>query len=144
MTLRAENPGQTVALGERIGALLKPGAVLALRGGLAAGKTTLVKGIAKGLGIADDIVSPTYTLIREYSGRLRLFHMDAYRLGGSDEFLSIGVEEYLYGDGVSVIEWSERVEEMLPENAVRISLEALPDGVRRIEVEGKDLEEALL
>jgi tRNA threonylcarbamoyladenosine biosynthesis protein TsaE len=117
--------------------------VIALFGGLAAGKTTLTKGIARGLGIDEDVTSPTYTLISEYAGRLRLYHMDAYRLEGEADFLELGAEEFLYGDGVSVVEWSERIAGILPANAARISLEALPDGRRRISIEDVFLEEAL-
>lgn len=122
---------------------MRSGMVLALRGGLAAGKTTLTKGIAAGLGIAQDVTSPTYTLISEYAGRLPLYHMDAYRLDGEEDFLALGAEEYLYGSGVCVVEWSERVQDALPENSARIELEALPDGKRKITIEDRFLEEAL-
>ncbi len=127
-------------MGARIGRALKPGTVIALFGGLAAGKTTLAKGIARGLEVAEDVTSPTYTIISEYSGRLRLFHMDAYRLENEDDFLSLGADEYLYGDGICVIEWSERIEGALPKEAARIVLEALPDGSRRILVTDPYLE----
>lgn len=130
-------------MGERIGRVLRPNTVLALFGGLAAGKTTLTKGIARGLDILEDVTSPTYTLISEYSGRLRLFHMDAYRLDGEEDFLDLGAEEYLYGNGVCVLEWSERVEGAIPGNAARIAVEALPDGSRRIAIEDRYLEDAL-
>jgi tRNA threonylcarbamoyladenosine biosynthesis protein TsaE len=130
----------TQALGARIGRALKPGTVIALFGGLAAGKTTLAKGIARGLEVAEDVTSPTYTIISEYSGRLRLFHMDAYRLENEDDFRSLGADEYLYGDGICVIEWSERIEGALPKEAARIVLEALPDGSRRILVTDPYLE----
>lgn len=133
----------TIALGDRIGRAATPGMIIALRGGLAAGKTTLTMGIAKGLGIDDPVLSPTYTLIREYQGRLPLYHMDAYRLTGPEDFLSLGVEEYLFGDGVCVIEWSERVEAALPERRERIALTLAEDGSRRIEIQSPILEAAL-
>jgi tRNA threonylcarbamoyladenosine biosynthesis protein TsaE len=122
---------------------LRRGSVVALRGGLAAGKTTLTKGIARGLSISEDVTSPTYTIVSEYAGKLPLYHMDAYRLGGEEEFLSIGAEELLYGAGVCVVEWSERVASCIPKTAIRIELEALDDGGRRIVVDASDLEEAL-
>ncbi len=119
------------------------GNVVALKGGLAAGKTTLTKGIARGLDVAEDVTSPTYTIVSEYRGRYPLYHMDAYRLSGEEDFLSIGAEELLYGDGVCVVEWSERVESCLPPTAYRVALEALDDGSRRITLEAPPLEEAL-
>lgn len=132
-----------MALGERIGATVPPGFVIALRGGLAAGKTTLVKGIARGLGIEEDVTSPTYTLISEYRGRMPLYHMDAYRLEGEEDFLALGVEEYLYGDGLCVVEWSERVSSALPGDAAVLTLRPLDDGSRRVEVNSALLEGVL-
>ena len=129
-------------MGERIGHVLWSGSVIALRGGLAAGKTTLTKGIARGLEVDEDVTSPTYTIVSEYSGRLPLYHMDAYRLVGEEDFLSIGAEELLYGNGVCVVEWSERVDSCLPPSTFRISLETLEDGGRRISVDAPEIEEA--
>ncbi len=120
-----------------------PGSVLALRGGLAAGKTTLVKGIALGMGIREEVTSPSYTIISEYSGRLPLYHMDAYRLDGDEDFAALGADEYLCGRGVSVVEWSERVEASIPAGAAIVSLETRADGSRSIRVQGTALEEAL-
>ncbi|MFA6506603.1 MAG: tRNA (adenosine(37)-N6)-threonylcarbamoyltransferase complex ATPase subunit type 1 TsaE [Treponemataceae bacterium] len=137
------NASETIRLGERIGRALRAGTILALRGGLAAGKTTLTKGIAAGLDIDADVTSPTYTLISEYSGRMPLYHMDAYRLDGVDDFLALGVEEYLYGDGVCVIEWSERVAAALPKSAAIIELKTLSDGKRMIVIEDQLLEDLL-
>jgi tRNA threonylcarbamoyladenosine biosynthesis protein TsaE len=143
LTVLSPTEKTTVALGERIGSVLRPGSVVALRGALAAGKTTLTKGIALGLGVTEDVTSPTYTIISEYSGRMRLFHMDAYRLTGTEDFLSIGAEEYLFGTGVCVVEWSERVESALPEGTAVVSLEPLEDGSRRVVIENEYLEEQL-
>ena len=130
-------------LGERIGRVLKKGNVVALRGGLAAGKTTLTKGIARALAVPDEVTSPTYTIISEYAGKIPLYHMDAYRLGGEEEFLSIGAEEFLYGAGICVVEWSERVAACMPPSAVRIELEILEDGRRRVAIDSPAVEEAL-
>jgi tRNA threonylcarbamoyladenosine biosynthesis protein TsaE len=111
-----------MSLGERIARRLKAGSVLALRGGLGAGKTCLVKGIARGLGVKEIVTSPTYTIVSEYEGALPLYHIDAYRLLGDEDFENCGAAELLAADGVSVIEWSER-------------LSSLPDGVQTIEIE---------
>jgi tRNA threonylcarbamoyladenosine biosynthesis protein TsaE len=131
-----------MALGERIGRASAAGTVIALRGGLAAGKTTLAKGIARGLGIEEEITSPTFTLLNEYPGAKPFFHMDAYRLSGPEDFRALGSDEVLYGKGVSAVEWSERVEEALPEDRSVVLIEALGGGERRISLSGP-LEEAL-
>lgn len=132
-----------MALGERIGRLLWPGAVLALEGTLAAGKTTLTKGIARGLDIDEEVTSPTFTLISEYPGRLPLYHMDAYRLSGSDEFADLGTDDLLYGQGVCVVEWSEKVRDRLPPDTIFISIALRADGARTITVRGSRLEREL-
>jgi tRNA threonylcarbamoyladenosine biosynthesis protein TsaE len=109
--------------------------VLALYGELGAGKTALVKGIAAGLGIETDVTSPTFTLVHEYEGgRLRLVHADLYRLGSIDDVLDIGMEEYMESGGVTVIEWAEKIEPVLPGRAVRIRLETIDESTRRITI----------
>lgn len=118
--------------GMRLGSELAPGVVIALTGELGAGKTTLAKGIAKGLGVTDEITSPTFTMINEYtSGRLPLSHFDVYRLGEGEAALvgmeELGYEEYFFGDGVTIVEWADLVEQLLPEDAIRISLSYGPD-----------------
>lgn len=130
------------ALGERIGASCLGGEVIALRGGLAAGKTTLTKGIARGLGIAEEVTSPTFTLINDYVGRLPLHHLDAYRLSGAAEFEALGTDEILTDGAVSVIEWSERVDEALPPGHSVLSIETKGPGTRSVSIEGP-LEELL-
>lgn len=110
------------------------GDILALQGTLAAGKTTITKGIARGLGIDENVTSPTFTLISEYRGRLPLYHMDVYRLDSTEDFINLGVEELLYGDGVCVIEWSEKVMAELPASSIIILLETETDGKRSITV----------
>ena len=122
-------------LGMRIGSMLRKGDVVALQGTLAAGKTTITKGIALGLGITEDVTSPTFTLISEYYGRLPLYHMDVYRLDSTEDFVNLGVEELLYGNGVCVVEWSEKVMEELPASSICIRLESRDDGSRNISVE---------
>jgi tRNA threonylcarbamoyladenosine biosynthesis protein TsaE len=125
-----------MALGERIARRLDRGSVVALRGGLGAGKTCLTKGIARGLGIDETITSPTYTIISEYQGRLPLYHVDAYRLEGDEDFENLGGEELLYGGGVSVIEWSERIPRSLPENTIGIEIVISGGGRRIIRISG--------
>jgi tRNA threonylcarbamoyladenosine biosynthesis protein TsaE len=115
---------------------LGPGAVVAMRGPLAAGKTTMTKGIAKALGIAEDVTSPTFTLISEYAGSMPLYHMDVYRIDGVDEFENLGVDELLSGEGVCVIEWSEKVAKALPRDSITVSITNRGDGSREIEIEG--------
>ena len=123
----SESIEQTVALGEEFAAELGAGAVVCLKGELGAGKTHFVKGMAKGLGIDPNKVgSPTFTLINEYSGTMSLYHFDCYRMESLHEALEIGAEEYFYGDGISVIEWPERIERLLPPEAIWISIE-IPD-----------------
>jgi tRNA threonylcarbamoyladenosine biosynthesis protein TsaE len=127
----SSSPEETMALGERIARRLGPGSVVALRGGLGAGKTCLTKGIARGLGIDETITSPTYTIISEYQGRLPFYHIDAYRLEGDGDFENAGGEEVLSGEGIAVIEWSERIPRSLPENTVFIEI-IISGGSRRI------------
>lgn len=119
--LKLINPDQTMALGQQIATQLQAGDVIVLNGDLGAGKTTFTKGLAQGLGVQRVIKSPTFTIIREYlDGRLPLYHMDVYRLenGGGDE---LGLDEYFDGDGISVVEWAQFVEEDLPTDYLSIT-----------------------
>ncbi|MDR2088829.1 MAG: tRNA (adenosine(37)-N6)-threonylcarbamoyltransferase complex ATPase subunit type 1 TsaE [Clostridiales Family XIII bacterium] len=119
--LRNEN--ETEALGLALAAKARPGTVIALIGDLGTGKTTLTKALAAGLGIAERVTSPTFAIIKEYAGgRLPLYHFDAYRLGGAEEMYALGFEEYFCGDGVTVVEWANLVEELLPEDAIVVEL----------------------
>lgn len=133
---------QTISLGERIGRLCPAGSVIALYGGLAAGKTTLAKGIALGLDIEDELTSPTFTLLNEYSGRLALYHFDAYRLSGPSDFEDLGSDEIFRAGGVCLIEWSERIEGALPPFHSKIRIVPQEDQGRQIEIIGP-LEDAL-
>jgi tRNA threonylcarbamoyladenosine biosynthesis protein TsaE len=125
---------ETAALGERVGRTLQAGAVVALRGGLGAGKTCFVKGLARALGVRGEVTSPTYTIVSEYDGRLPLYHVDAYRLSGDDDFAALGAQEFLYGAGVSVIEWSERVAASLPAFAITVEMSIMEDDKRAIKI----------
>lgn len=113
---------ETEALGERIGRALEPGIVVALLGNLGAGKTTLTKGIARGLGVSDLIHSPTFTLIHEHQGRLPLYHFDLYRLDSPEQLEDLGYEDYFYGEGVSLVEWAEKAEGLLPPDHLEIRI----------------------
>lgn len=130
---------ETEELGTKIGKKLKKGDVISLRGSLGAGKTVIAKGIAKALGINEAIVSPTFTLVQEYEGTLNLYHLDIYRLSGEDEFESMGGEEFLYPDGVTLIEWSEKIDSMLPENTIYINIEIDENSFRHIQIKGLEL-----
>lgn len=117
------NELETRDFGLELSSYLKPGDVLALEGDLGTGKTTLTKYIAEGLGIHENVSSPTFNIVKEHrSGRIPLFHFDAYRLGSGDELLDIGAEDYFYGDGISVVEWSDIVEDVLPEESLLIRI----------------------
>jgi tRNA threonylcarbamoyladenosine biosynthesis protein TsaE len=129
----SQSVDETLALGERIGRAARPGDVVALFGGLGAGKTLLVKGILRGLGgDPAEATSPTFTLLRQYPARLQLYHFDAYRLGAPRELLEIGAEEAFYGDGICVIEWAERVLEALPPDRLEIHLDVSGETRREV------------
>lgn len=128
---------ETEGIGEKVGASLTPGAVLAYRGDLGMGKTAFTRGLARGLGCTGRVTSPTFTIVNEYEGRIPLFHFDMYRLPDSDALFDIGWEDYLARDGVCAVEWSERVTDALPEDTVWVTIRRHPDhdGWRLITVE---------
>jgi tRNA threonylcarbamoyladenosine biosynthesis protein TsaE len=134
----SSSPEETEALGERIAGGLGAGSVVALEGCLGAGKTCLARGIARRLGVEDEVTSPTYTIVSEYQGALPFYHIDAYRLEGEEDFENTGAGDLIRGGGISVIEWGGRIEKILPDGTVRVRLEILPDGRRRITVSGTD------
>lgn len=128
--IKTNSEEETLLLAQNLAKLLKPGDVITLNGDLGSGKTTFTKGLAVGLGIEQMITSPTFTIIKEYDGELPLYHMDAYRLEHSEE--DIGFAEYFYGDGISVVEWSQFIEDFLPEERLNIEIEYVSDNVRRL------------
>jgi len=130
-----KTPEETIALGEKIGKLLKKGDIIAMQGTLAAGKTTITKGIAQALNIKDTITSPTFCLISEYYGSMPLYHMDVYRLDGGEDFVNLGTDDMLYGNGVSIIEWSEKIMDELPKKTIILKLEPQDDGSRIITID---------
>ena len=136
MTVTTRSEEETEALGERLAKCLRAGAVVALYGDLGAGKTAFVRGMARGLDIRESVTSPTFTIVNEYPGDPALFHFDMYRLKNADELYGIGWEDYLDRNGICVTEWSERIEEALPEDAVRVRIRRLSDSERSVSIEG--------
>ena len=119
-----KNEKDTRDFGHALADKLRPGQVVALTGDLGTGKTTLTKYIAEGLGVKEIITSPTFTIVQEYkSGRLPLYHFDVYRVYDVDELFEIGYEEYFYGEGVCIVEWADLIEDIIPEDAIRINIE---------------------
>jgi tRNA threonylcarbamoyladenosine biosynthesis protein TsaE len=142
MILETNSSEETEAIGKKLGEAAKAGQIYTLDGELGVGKTILTKGFAKGLGISEAISSPTFTIIQEYEeGRMPFYHFDVYRIGDVEEMEEIGYEEYFFGEGVCMIEWGSLIEEILPENTIRIRIEKDLDkgfDYRRIQIEGLD------
>lgn len=142
MTFESNSDADTRALGVRLGKMAKPGEVYALIGDLGVGKTVFTQGFAEGLEIGEWVNSPTFTIVQEYvDGRLPFYHFDVYRIGDPEEMYEVGFDDYVYGDGVSLIEWANRIEEILPEDSITVRINKdLTKGFdyRRIEID-KDL-----
>ena len=139
MVLESRSPEQTFQIGVRLGQKAKPGQVYTLTGDLGVGKTVFSQGFAKGLGIEEPVCSPTFTIVQEYGeGRLPFYHFDVYRIGDVEEMDEVGYEDYIMGQGVSLIEWAGLIEEILPENRTEVIIEKdLEQGFeyRRITIE---------
>jgi tRNA threonylcarbamoyladenosine biosynthesis protein TsaE len=140
--LHSKSAEETFALGERLGARIadtaRDGAVVLLEGPLGAGKTVLAKGVAKGLGVTDQVISPTYTIISEYSaGTTRLYHVDLYRIEGRDQMENLGLEDILRGNGVVLVEWGEKLEAGLAGAHTAVTITIAADGGRDIRVEDR-------
>ena len=119
-----KNEQETRSFGKKLAAELAPVIVIALTGDLGTGKTALTKSIAEGLGITEVITSPTFNIVKEYySGRIPMYHFDVYRIGDIDEMYELGYEEYFYGNGVCIVEWADLIEDIIPEDAIRIDIE---------------------
>jgi tRNA threonylcarbamoyladenosine biosynthesis protein TsaE len=140
ISFETKSERETILLGKKLGRLLAEGDVVALVGELGSGKTCFTKGLAKGLGVAEDIIvtSPSFALVNEYAGRCSLFHIDAYRLDTRDEFLSAGLDEYFYAGGVVAMEWANRCPEDLPPQRVKVEFEIIEDKYRRIKFTAVD------
>ena len=124
MVTETRSPEETYALGEKIGKAAQPGQIYTLTGDLGVGKTVFTQGVAAGLGITEPVSSPTFTIVQVYEeGRLPFYHFDVYRIGDIEEMDEVGFEEYVMGDGVSLIEWANLIEEILPENRTEVIIE---------------------
>ena len=133
MTITTKSTAETRALGEKIAARLQPGDVLLLEGGLGAGKSELTRGIARGLGVTETVTSPSFTILNVYeSGRCPLYHFDWYRLESAEELYELGMDEYLGGDGIAVVEWAERCPEVVPEGSIHIRIDVTGEETRVI------------
>lgn len=137
LELTSHSPEQTQRLGSRLGELAQAGDVFLLIGNLGSGKTCLTQGIAWGLGVKEYAFSPSFVLIREYHGRLTLYHIDFYRLDRIEEIVDLGLDEYLYGNGVCVIEWAEKGMAALPQENLTIKLSYISEMQRSIVLEPK-------
>ena len=136
MEFFTNSPLETEKVGEALGKVLKPGSILAYAGDLGAGKTAFTRGLARGLGAAEQVPRPTYTIVNEYlTGRMPLFHFDMYRLASSDDLWDIGWEDYLERGGVCAVEWSENVAEAM-EGAITVCIQKLGEEMRKITITG--------
>ncbi|MBN2652257.1 MAG: tRNA (adenosine(37)-N6)-threonylcarbamoyltransferase complex ATPase subunit type 1 TsaE [Spirochaetales bacterium] len=137
-TFKATTPEEIIKLGKKIGKALRANSVIAMEGTLGAGKTTMTKGIAEGLGIVDNVTSPTFTIISEYYGKTPLYHMDFYRVDSIEEFDLLGAEELFYADGVCVVEWFGKILERMPKDYITIKISIDSDNSRIVEVSNFD------
>jgi tRNA threonylcarbamoyladenosine biosynthesis protein TsaE len=145
LEITSRSPEETQALGARLGKLARPGDCFLLVGKLGAGKTCLTQGIARGLGIREYAASPSFVVVRELYGRLPLYHMDLYRLENIEEIADLGLDDYFYGQGVSVVEWAEKGLSLLPPEHLLIEMSYLSDTGRRLKLKasGKRYNELL-
>ncbi|ACO86855.1 tRNA (adenosine(37)-N6)-threonylcarbamoyltransferase complex ATPase subunit type 1 TsaE [Clostridium botulinum] len=127
MEFIVDSISKTIDIGNFIGRHCNSGDILCLNGDLGAGKTHLSKGIAKGLNIKDNITSPTFNIVNEYDGRLKLYHFDVYRVNDPDEIEAIGFDEYIFGEGISIIEWSDYIEDLIPNEHMDIRINKIPE-----------------
>ena len=138
MTVITNSPEETISFGEKIGKLLRGGDIIAFSGDLGAGKTTMTRGIAVGMGLPDEVTSPTFAIVNEYRGKLDMYHFDMYRIIDEDSVESTGYYDYPQGDSVFVIEWSENVSGILPADTIEINILRVDDNVRKITVNGDE------
>jgi tRNA threonylcarbamoyladenosine biosynthesis protein TsaE len=136
MKLVSRSAEETQALGERLGSLLGGGDVVACVGPLGAGKTCFLQGLARGLGVTAAVTSPTFVLVNQYRGRVTVYHVDAYRTGSLTELVDLGLEEMLHGEGVTIVEWADKLLPLLPPRTVHVTITGLGDEPREIELAG--------
>ena len=135
-TFISNSPEETIQFASRWGASLPIGSVVVLSGNLGSGKTVFVKGVAKGVGVKEGVTSPTFVFVNEYQGRIPVYHLDLYRIESPDQADSVGYEEYFDSDGITLIEWGERVKPFLPRKAVWIEFEVVGEKKRKIQIHG--------
>ena len=126
----SDTPSRTEEIAETYAKTLRPGDVVLLKGDMGAGKTVFAKGVARGLGVTDEVTSPTYAYMNDYGGKL--YHYDCYRLSSGEDAESLGLTDYFYGKGVCLIEWSENISDVLPENAKTVEIVKISDTERKI------------
>ncbi len=137
MKIKVNNLQDTEKIGKIISRCLEKGTVLCLDGDLGAGKTAITQFIAKEFGVKEYITSPTFNIIKEYEGRLPFYHMDVYRIESEDDMYDLGYDEYIYSEGVTVIEWSENIRTILPDERIDIKIDRIDDNKRIMTIEGK-------
>lgn len=138
MKVVTKSAEETIAFAEKIGRLLRKGDIIAYKGGLGAGKTTFTRGLAVGLGLKDDVTSPTFAIVNEYHGEISLYHFDMYRIMDPFELDATGFYDYPLDESVFAVEWSENIEDVLPEGTIYITIERIDDEIREITVEGDE------
>lgn len=139
MKIKVNNLKDTEKLGKIIAKCIEKGTVICLDGDLGVGKTSLTQFIAKEFGVDEYIVSPTFTIIKEYEGKLPFYHMDVYRINSEDDMYDLGYDEYIYSEGVTIIEWSHLIKGILPEERINIDIKRIDDDKREINIKGKGL-----
>lgn len=138
MIIKTFSPEETIEIGKKIGKLLKLGDFIAYSGDLGAGKTTLTRGILQGLGQADEVTSPTFSIVNEYDSDIPVYHFDMYRIENADELEFTGFYDYPLEESIFIVEWSENISSAIPENAIEISMKYLGDTEREIEIKGDE------
>jgi tRNA threonylcarbamoyladenosine biosynthesis protein TsaE len=136
MKVVSRNAEETQALGERLGSRLGSGDVVACIGPLGTGKTCFLQGLARGLGVTADVTSPTFVLVNQYRGRVPVYHVDAYRTGSLTELVDVGLEEMLHGEGVTLVEWADKLLPLLPPRTITATISGLGDEPRQIDLSG--------
>lgn len=139
MTFVSHSPDDTIAFAEKVGSLLKGGDIIAYKGGMGAGKTTFTRGLCKGLGLPDEVTSPTFALVNEYRGEeITLYHFDMYRISGEGDLETTGFYDYISSESVIAVEWSENIEDCLPKDIITIEIETTDENERKITVFGDE------
>jgi len=127
LKIKTKNVEETIELGEQLGAKLNAGDIVCLQGELGSGKTSLAKGICNGLGVEEQVTSPTYKIVNQYRGDLRVNHLDLYRIHKEEELYDLGFEDYIYGDGISIVEWPDKAGTLMPDNYLDINIKGQGD-----------------